>query len=249
MTKPTFIFTPGAWHSPDVFSTVTSKLESHGYKCIGHPLIAVGHEPAVQSLKPDMAAIHGAVFAEVHEKGNDVIMVPHSWSGIVASAALDGLGKEEREKDGEKGGVVRLAYICAFVPMEGVSLIQAFGGEAPPWYDVKEPWVMPKNPEDIFYHDLSASEAAQWSSKLKRHSYATKFVGASSAAWRTIPSTYLICEDDRAIPVFVQEAMVKACQDAGASMKTERVFAGHSPFLSKPDEVVAFLRRAAGEDI
>lgn len=30
-----------------------------------------------------------------------------------------------------------LAYISAFVPLEGVSLIDAFGGEAPDWYDVK----------------------------------------------------------------------------------------------------------------
>jgi pimeloyl-ACP methyl ester carboxylesterase len=210
-----------------------------------------------------MAALHGAVFEEVHERGNDVIMVPHSWSGIVASGAVDGLGKEEREKNGEKGGVVKLAYISAFVPMEGVSLTQAFGGE-PSWYDVKvysylvpillhvltrhkEPWVTPKTPEEIFYHDLPHSEAAYWSSKLRKHSYATLSVGASSAAWRTITSTYLICEDDRAIPVFVQEAMVKACQDTGADMKTERLFASHSPFLSKPDEVVSFLRRAAGE--
>jgi pimeloyl-ACP methyl ester carboxylesterase len=109
--------------------------------------------------------------------------------------------------------------------------------------------VTPLTPEKIFYHDLPLSEAAYWSSKLKRHSYSTKFAGASTAAWRTIPSTYLICEDDRANPVVVQEAMVKACQDAGADMKTERLFASHSPFLSKPDEFVAFLRRAAGEDV
>jgi hypothetical protein len=49
--------------------------------------------------------------------------------------------------------------------------------------------------------------------------------------------------------VFVQEAMVKVCQDAGADMVTERVFSGHSPFLSKPDETVDFLRRAAGEKL
>lgn len=107
--------------------------------------------------------------------------------------------------------------------------------------------MIPKNPSEVFYHDLSKEEALHWSSKLKPHSYATKFVGASSAAWRTIPSSYLICEDDRAIPAFLQEAMIKTCQDLGATMDTERVFSSHSPFLSKPDEVVGFLRRAAGE--
>ena len=68
---------------------------------------------------------------------------------------------------------------------------------------------MVKGPEQMFYHGLSAEQAAYWSSKLAPHSYATVFVGVPSAAWRTIPSSYLICEDDRAIPVFVQEAMVE----------------------------------------
>jgi hypothetical protein len=85
--------------------------------------------------------------------------------------------------------------------------------------------------------------------KLKPHSYATKFIGATSAAWKVIPLSYLICEDDHAIPVAVQEAMVKACKDPGAPMETERIFTSDSPFLSKPDDVVGFLRRAAGEKV
>ena len=107
----------------------------------------------------------------------------------------------------------------------------------------------PGTPIPTFYNDLPLSVAESWALKLKPHSYATKFVGAKSAAWRTIPSTYLICDDDRAIPNFVQEGMVKVCQDAGASMVTERIFTGHSPFLVKPDETAAFVRRAAGERV
>ena len=113
----------------------------------------------------------------------------------------------------------------------------------------QEPWVTTKTPVSTFYHDIPTPVAEVWASKLVKHSYATLFVGTKSAAWRTIPSTYLICEDDRAIPNFVQEGMVKACQDAGAPMVTERIFASHSPFLVKPDEVVAFVRRAAGEGV
>lgn len=60
---------------------------------------------------------------------------------------------------------------------------------------------------------------------------------------------YLVCEDDRAIPVFAQYAMVDACKKEGAPMETERIFASHNPFLSRPDEVVGFVRRATGEKI
>lgn len=116
--------------------------------------------------------------------------------------------------------------------------------------DIKQgPWVGVKDPIEHFYHDLPPASAAHFASKLQLHSYATIFTGAKSAAWRTIPSTYLICEDDRAIIPMVQEATVKACQDAGAQMESERIFCSHSPFLVKPDEVVAWLRRAAGENV
>lgn len=55
-----------------------------------------------------------------------------------------------------------------------------------------------------------------------------------------------MCEDDRAIPVQVQDAMVQKCREEGAEMETERVWSGHSPFLSKTEEVVGWLRGVAG---
>ena len=64
------------------------------------------------------------------------MMVAHSWSGIVASGVLDGLSKGQREKEGKKGEVVKLAFLCSFVPDKNVSLIDAFEGKIPEFYDV-----------------------------------------------------------------------------------------------------------------
>ena len=60
----------------------------------------------------------------------------------------------------------------------------------------------------------------------------------------TISSTYLICEDDAAIPVFAQEAMVKQAQEAGAPLTSERMKATHSPFLTHPEETAEFCIKA-----
>ena len=133
--KPVLIFTPGAWHTPEFFSEVFSKLEPLGYKCIGSPLLAAGHEPAVKDLQPDIDAVHKLV-EEESDAGNDVVMIAHSWSGIIVSGALDRLSKAEREKADLQGGVVRIAYMSAFVAPEGVSLITAFGEMLPEWYIV-----------------------------------------------------------------------------------------------------------------
>jgi len=248
MPRPTLIFVPGAWHTPEVFTAVISRLEPLGYKCIGHSNPAVAHKPAVKDLQPDITALREAVLKEI-DSGNDVVVVSHSWSGIVAGSALDGLGKSHREERGEKGGVVRIVFMCAFVAMEGVSLFDSIGRTPSDLWDVKEPWLHARNPEAAFYHDLEPEQAAYWSSKLLPHSHATNFAPATGAAWKTIPSTYLVCEDDRAIPAFRQDAIVKACQEAGAPMVVERIFSSHSPFLAKPDETVGVVRRAAGESV
>ena len=40
-------------------------------------------------------------------------------------------------KEGKKNGVVRIAYLAPFCPVENVSLIEAFGGHEPEFYDVQ----------------------------------------------------------------------------------------------------------------
>ena len=50
-----------------------------------------------------------------------------------------------------------------------------------------------------------------------------------------MPSTYVLCEQDQAIPPPAQEQM---SQRAGS---VHRLAASHSPFLSMPDRVVELL--------
>jgi hypothetical protein len=64
-----------------------------------------------------------------------------------------------------------------------------------------------------------------------------------------IPSSYLLCVDDFAIPLAVQQLMVDRAQRKGASIETEKIQAGHSPWLVRPDEVVAHIRKQAGEEV
>ena len=77
------------------------------------------------------------------DAGNDIVVVGHSWGGIVVTGALDGLGKVQREQEGKSGGVFKIAYLCAFAPLENVSLIDAQGGQILDFYDVK---VEPNSP-------------------------------------------------------------------------------------------------------
>jgi pimeloyl-ACP methyl ester carboxylesterase len=59
------------------------------------------------------------------------------------------------------------------------------------------------------------------------------------AAWHTVPATYIITENDAAIPVRIQEQM------ALRAKSIRRIPTSHSPFLSRPAELAALLDEIA----
>ena len=121
MPKSTFVFVPGAWHTPSAFGGVMAALLTHGYLSVGVSLPSVGAVPAVNDVTEDIFAIREVVIKLV-EQGEEVIVVLHSYGGIPGSQALEGLGKKERERAGDVGGVVRLVYIAAYVLPAGFQL-------------------------------------------------------------------------------------------------------------------------------
>jgi pimeloyl-ACP methyl ester carboxylesterase len=142
MSKPQLVLIPGAWHTPEAFSIIIPKLESHGYTVHTRQLPAVDPSPVdpPTDLTKDVAAVRELVNKAIGD-GNDVVVVAHSWAGLVAGCALTGVGKREREAKGEKGGVVRTAYISSFLAPIGVGLMDALQGNIPDWWyvDVSAP--------------------------------------------------------------------------------------------------------------
>jgi len=53
----------------------------------------------------------------------------------------------------------------------------------------------------------------------------------AAAAWRQVPSTYLVCAQDKGTPARLQREFARR---AGSSVEIE---AGHHPFLSQPAAV------------
>lgn len=129
MSKPTIIFIHGAWHSPEYFNRVIALLEPLGYKCIAPSLPSVGSKPPTKNLDQDIAVIRSAVVTEL-EQGNDVIVNAHSWGGIPSVSALDGLSKREREG---KAGVLKLAFIAAFLLTQDDPAVPKKGEKFPGW--------------------------------------------------------------------------------------------------------------------
>lgn len=227
-------------------ATLTSQLESHGYTIHARQLPAVGNSKPPSDLSEDIAAVR-ALIEEAIGNGNDVVVFPHSWGGLVTQSALNGLSKKEREAAGKAGGVVRTGYLAAFIVPEGVSLIDSIPG-IPGWWDIKDPYVHAIDP-DIFYNDLPAEEQKKWFDQLQSQSLGTFYAKTTGACWKAVPTSYLLCEQDKAIPAAAQEAMVNGVKEAGGDIETTRIDAGHSPFLSRVEETVAWMRKVAGEKV
>ncbi|KAI9052432.1 hypothetical protein LZ554_003778 [Drepanopeziza brunnea f. sp. 'monogermtubi'] len=215
--KPEFIFVPGAWHSPESFEPTTALLAQAGYAVHGVTLPSFGAQPPLQSFEPDVQAVQDIV-GEVLSSGRDAVLVMHSYGGVVGceslreyvSEAESGKGdRRQQQQQGRRGRLRRLVFVSAFVMPEGGSLMAGFGGQNLPWMEVDGDAARPTDPKELFYNDLSPEAAAPHIAAIRHHSFRTFSSRLTVAPWKTIPSTYVVCEKDNAIPVQGQDQSSK----------------------------------------
>merc|ERR1711939_544500 len=86
-SKPDFVIVPGAWHSPNSFAPTTTLLTKAGYNVHGVHLPSYGANPPLKSFDPDVLAVKDVV-NKVLSTGKDVVMIFHSYGGVVGCEAL-----------------------------------------------------------------------------------------------------------------------------------------------------------------
>lgn len=102
--------------------------------------------------------------------------------------------------------------------------------------------------EDVYqnmYHDVDQNEAEEIISKLRPQAAVSFGDKTRGAAWRKIPSAYLVCEDDRCVPAALQDMMIEIVRKEGGDVVVERLASSHSPYIKDPAFVAGFLERAA----
>ena len=131
-TKPLVYVLHGAWHGPSYFETVKAKLHALGYTMACPEQPSTGASPPTKTLYDDAAYVRAELELLI-EHGQEVVLVMHSYGGMVGTQAAAGLGKAERTQRGLSGGIVRLFYACAFLLPVGSDLCKSLGGSFPPW--------------------------------------------------------------------------------------------------------------------
>jgi pimeloyl-ACP methyl ester carboxylesterase len=120
--KPTLLIIHGLSHSPAHFAPIINLFSKAGYETVCPQNPTFDSQPPFKNFLDDVAALSTELtkLVEVNEK--DVIVIMHSYGGIVGTQAItEVLSKAWREKEGKKGGVVRLLYLCAYVMGMGQS--------------------------------------------------------------------------------------------------------------------------------
>ena len=185
----TVVLVHGAWHGSWVWDRVIPLLEARGLSARTVDLPSVGSVPGVAADLSGDAAVVKDMLDQVDGRA---LLCGHSYGGMVISAAAAG-----------RSDVSRLVYLCAFMPAEGESLVQLTGGEPAPWIQLLDGGLTlpdPAQAAEVFYADCDAETMREASARIKPMSGAAFGEPVAATAWHDVPSTYVVCSQDRAIP-------------------------------------------------
>jgi pimeloyl-ACP methyl ester carboxylesterase len=225
----TIVLVHGAWHGSWCWQRVTPLLEKRGLAVRTIDLPSVGARPKADT---DLSADAAAVEALIEGIEGPVLLCGHSYGGMVISHAA-------------AKRVTRLVYLCAFMPVEGESLVSIGGGRHAPWIQLLDGGLTlpdPARAEAVFYSDCDAKTVRWATREIRPQSGAPFDEPVPRPAWRNTPSTYVVCANDMALPPNVQRNVF-----APRATETIELQASHSPFLSQPAALADLLAaRASG---
>jgi pimeloyl-ACP methyl ester carboxylesterase len=171
-------------------------------------------------LAEDVAAVR-----RVLEDGDEpTIVVAHSYGGIVTAEAAAGIG-----------AVRHLLLISSYLAEVGQSLSD-FGDASPAPFlavhpDVGTFGVRPELLVETFLHDCDSDIQAEAADHLASQSVQVTGQSVRAAAWQQVPTTYLVCAQDRGTPARLQREFARRADNV------VELDAGHHPFLSQPAAV------------
>ena len=118
MDKQTVLIVPGGFTLPELYSDVITHVASEGYSVQALHLPSVGYKTNVPGTMQDDAAFIASEVSKHANDGKDVVLIAHSYGGLPATESTKGLSKVDRQRQGNSGGLVRLAYIsCIILPV------------------------------------------------------------------------------------------------------------------------------------
>ena len=132
---PTIVLVQGSFQISKVYCKLKRGLVAQGYPTIHPELPSCSNTDSEDfpqvSLIDDALAIRTVLTRQVEYEEKLVVVVMHSYGGLVGSeAATEELSYAKRHAQGLPGGVIHLFLYSAFLLNEGQSVLSAFGESA-----------------------------------------------------------------------------------------------------------------------
>lgn len=129
---PTIILVQGSFQIRQVYDKLVRCLVARGYPTIHPELPSCSNVDSTNfpqlSLVDDALAIRTELTRQIEYEGKTVVVVMHSYGGLVGSEAItEELSYAKRQAQGLPGGVIHLFLYSAFLLNEGQSVLSAFG--------------------------------------------------------------------------------------------------------------------------
>jgi len=223
--KPAIVLVHGAFADANSWAKVIPILEKDGY-------YVTAVQIPLTSLPDDVAVTKRVIDAQ---KG-PVVVVGHSYAGGVITEAAAG-----------NANVKSLVYVAAFAPDAGEALTEAQSKfPPPPLSTALVPdaagflYVDRSKVHDVFCKDRPLAEARIIAATQKPVNGSAFGAKVANAAWKNVPSWYIVATEDRAINPDLERFYAKRM---GA--KTTEIRSSHVPFLSHPVEVANVIEAAS----
>lgn len=214
----TIVLTHGAFHGGWCFEPLVAELDRRG---VASALV----ELPLTDLTEDAAAVTDVLDAIE----GSVVLLGHSYGGAVITVA------------GNHASVEHLVYLTALGPDAGElgsGGPMAIGEEFLTTMRVGEdglPFIDPEFAAQIFYPDLDPVDAQRWANKLRSGNTGGAVI-VEKAAWRSTPSTYVVCTDD---PILLVDGQRAVASRMGAAIV--EIAGDHSPMVARPAELADIL--------
>lgn len=229
----TFILIHGSWHSAWNWHKVVPLLEAAGHKAVAVDLPGMGRDKTpIQQVK--FADTVDRICKLIDEADDKVILVGHSKNGVVISQAA-----EYRPHKIEK-----LIYLAAYLIPNGKTQREYSMQDAKGWL---KPYVVqhaetashtlqPEIFHDGLYHDCDSdiTEAAKYILSHEPVESGITPLQLTDERFGSVPRYYIECTEDRAVTPSIQRKMYQETP----CKKVYRLQTSHSPFFSRPKELV-----------